>query len=126
MFKKITSVAILTAGILYGAIASANVVKFSWDPVNDDRVAQYVLGIAVISGADGATYTYKQVTVPQGTVVAESPDLPVGNYWAVVKACNADLSQCSTWSNEVSFTVRDIIKAPEGFAIDSIIITLKP
>jgi hypothetical protein len=112
-------------GVVLALLSSAaiagptNTVSFEWDPVIDDRVDHYVLGSASVPASAGATYTMEQWSIPYGTEVATvtltgpSPNIQYNGVWYfAVKACNADESLCSGWSNEVQHVYQDGIPTP--------------
>lgn len=76
-------------------LAFANV-DLTWDPVNDERVALYELWYGEVSGAYDRTID----AVENSACVV---DLEPGQaFFFAVRACNADRSLCSGFSNEVS------------------------
>jgi hypothetical protein len=121
MFKKIAlCIALLTAPL----VASADIFKLGWDyPVPDARVGKFVIAWGVKSINDGGTYGAGKVEVPADARVASTPNLGKGVYFFAVKACTADGTLCSAWSNEVSGTALGPIGAPAGFKLESITYT---
>ena len=78
-------------------------ISVSWDPVDDDRVAQY----EVHFGSESRGYAYEcgtgdtQVTVP----CSSKQVMPAGTNYFAVRSCNQDGSLCSAFSDEVSITI---------------------
>ena len=123
MFKNILLATVL---LISAATASAEVVTFTWDPVVDDRVAVYVLGRGSAPAAKGGVYKSASIEVKAPSVSATTPDIPAGTFYFAVKACNADKSLCSAWSNEVKVVVKTVpIAPPTGLKIDSMTSTIK-
>jgi hypothetical protein len=81
--------------------AWADVFTLTWNPVNDARVTQYVLAW----GFETLVYDKGAIDVAQPGTMAVTPDMARainnGIRFFAVKACNADKSMCSAWSNEV-------------------------
>jgi hypothetical protein len=118
MFKNILLTSIL---LISAATASAEVAKFTWDPVVDDRVAVYVLSW----GNATNVYDKGSVEVAAPLVIASTADLSAGTRFFAVKACNADKSLCSDWSNEVKVVFKGPIVPPAGMKLDSLTFTIK-
>ena len=79
------------------AALAADKFGVEWDAVDDSRVGKYVVGIGPTTG----NYT-DEVVVDAPTVRVNVPDLGFNTYWVAVKACTADRTLCSQWSNEVN------------------------
>jgi hypothetical protein len=122
MFKNIL---LATALLVSAATASADVFKFSWGAVEDSRVASYVLAWGKKSVTNGGVYGVGSVEVPVGTTTATSPDMEIGTYYFAVKACNADKTLCSDWSNEVVASAAGPISVPPGLKLDSMTFSIK-
>lgn len=76
-------------------------VQLAWDPVHDPRVARYQVGIGTKSGS----YGRRLVTTQTKAMIA---GLRAGKrYFFSVRACTANVSTCSPFSNEISTTVAD-------------------
>jgi hypothetical protein len=118
MFKNILLAAVL---LVSTTAASAEVAKFTWNPVVDDRVAVYVLSWGNATGV----YDKGSVEVAAPTVTALTADLGAGTRFFAVKACNADKSLCSDWSNEVKVVFKGPIVPPAGMKLDSLTFTIK-
>ena len=76
-------------------------VQLAWDTVHDPRVARYQVGVGVVSRSYGRRLMTTQTT-------AVITNLGAGQrYFFAVRACAADGSTCSPFSNEISATVAD-------------------
>lgn len=76
-------------------MAQEPVVNVEWDPVADSRVGLYVIGI----GSEPGRY---DDFVKTSETQAGIPDLGLDTYYIAARACKADESLCSDWSNEIS------------------------
>jgi hypothetical protein len=93
MIKQIVFALSLLASSI--ALAQEPIVGVEWDPVPDSRVGVYTLGIGSTSG------TYEQF-VDSTATEATIPDYGYETYYVAVRACKADKTLCSEWSNEIS------------------------
>ena len=98
----------LVAFMMSAPLLAADI-TFLWDAVPDDRVAVYDLQYGTASGS------YEVGTLTPDTTATLS--IPQGNYFAAVRACTADKSLCSPWSNELPFVVEAGIPAPVNLRI---------
>ena len=71
-------------------------VRLAWDPVADSRVPLYQVHYGITSGS------YAQQQEVTGTTAVVSPPEPCQTYYFAVRACMADRTTCSGFSNEVS------------------------
>jgi hypothetical protein len=108
---------IAAALLLAPAQGVAGAVTGTWNPVDDARVGVYVLAWGGASAASGGVYAKGNVEVAHPTVTAKTPNLSAGKYYFAVKACKADKSECSAWSNEVAVTVLGPIPVPSNLNI---------
>jgi hypothetical protein len=108
---------IAAALLLAPALGVAGVVTGTWNPVDDARVGVYVLAWGTSSAASGGSYAKGAVEVVHPIVTAKTPDLEAQKYYFAVKACTADKSECSAWSNEVAVTVLGPIPVPANLTI---------
>lgn len=99
--------------------AGAEVVTFGWDPVDDARVGVYVLAWGNHSVAEGGKYAVGEVAVLAPATTATTPDLAAQPWFFAVKACTADKSLCSDWSNEVRVDMLGPISPPAGLRLQS-------
>jgi hypothetical protein len=112
--KRLTLLTLLVAA----TAAQAEVVTLSWNPVTDTRVTGDPKGKYVVSWGN-ATGVYDKGTaeVTHPTVTVKTPNLGKGAWFFAAKACNADKSQCSAWSNEATTTLLGPIGAPAGLTL---------
>jgi hypothetical protein len=108
--------AIFLAGLV--GVASAQqtaTVTFEWDAVPDARVGLYELHWG---DATGGYTDFITVTTPT-TVGSVQQEAETTRFYAV-RACTADLSLCSPFSNEVEHNVGPApMSAPTGFGVQS-------
>ena len=108
--------AVLMWGLFaYTALAEAGDVTLEWDAVTDARVANY----EVHYGLAAKTYTGKQV-VPKTATSARVSDLAPKPWFFAVRACNADITICSDFSNEVTTTVPAPIATPKNMRVTGV------
>lgn len=119
MIKRITtSIAIIA--LLSSLQAAADVATFTWSPVDDARVGVYVLGWGNKPAASKGIYGVGSVDAAAPAVTATTPDITKGVYYFAVKACTADKSLCSDWSNEVQVDMLGGIAIPPGLTLESL------
>ena len=110
-FKRLrpkTQVAIIGAVVLIliglvstAARANSFALSFAWDAVEYPAPIVYQLG----SGPDSRAYD-AFIDIPGDQTTGRVEQLaPMGTYYFAVRACTADHSHCSGWSNELSITL---------------------
>jgi VCBS repeat-containing protein len=84
----------LTALVPLAAHAS---VQLAWDAVDDDRVGLYQVWYGTSSGNYDTRIDSTTTTATVNEVTRDT------NYYFVVRACTADASRCSAYSNEIQY-----------------------
>ena len=89
---------LVLAGVLASPVILAQTIEFgvTWDPVDDSRVTEYVVGYGPSSGE----YTNE---VRTAGVIADIPSEGYETYYVAAKACNDTGTLCSEWSDELVY-----------------------
>jgi hypothetical protein len=94
---------IIAAALLLAPPAWAGSVTLAWDAVEDSRVGGY----QILYGTQSGQYTHTLDVPGQATTIVTVSGLVAGtDYWFVARARNADASEVSAYSNEVTTIIR--------------------